>query len=87
MKLYNKCGNGLSHTLFEGNTPKFYFLANDAIGEIPDEIAKIWLKFDGVTEYVSPEDMAKLKAENEALKAEKTAKKAEKIAKKASKKK
>lgn len=69
MKLYNKCGNGLSHTVYEKNTPKFYFLANDTIGEIPDEIAKIWLKFKGVTEYVSPEDMAKLKAENEALKA------------------
>lgn len=78
MKLYNKCGNGLSHTLLEGNTPKFYFLANDAIGEIPDEIAKIWLKFKGVTEYVSPEDMAKLKAENEALKAAKGAKKTSK---------
>lgn len=74
MKIFNKTGNGLSHSL-DG---KIYYLANDTIGEIPDEIAKIWLKFKGVTEYVSPEDMAKLKAENEALKAEKTPKKTSK---------
>jgi hypothetical protein len=69
MKINNKCGNGLSHFL----NGKVYFLANDTIGDIPDSIAKVWLNIQGVTEYVSPDDMAKLKAENAALKA-KTAK-------------
>lgn len=65
MKIYNKSGNGLSHG-FKG---QIYFLANDTISEIPDEVAEIWLKINGVTQYVAPEDLAKLKAENEALKA------------------
>lgn len=69
MKINNKCGNGLSHFL----NGKVYFLANDTIGDIPDSIAKVWLNIQGVTEFVSPDDMAKLKAENAALKA-KTAK-------------
>lgn len=73
MKVYNKSGNGLSHSL----KGKIYYIANDTIEEIPDDIANIWLKISGVTEYVAPEDLAKLKAENEALKAKakKTAKK------------
>lgn len=65
MKIFNKSGNGLSHSL----NGKIYALANDTIGIIPDEVAKVWLKIKGVTEYVAPEDLAKLKAENEALKA------------------
>lgn len=92
MKIYNKSGNGLSHSL-DG---KIFMLANDTIGDIPEAIAKVWLKINGVTEYVAPEDLAKLKAENEALKAkvkeekeeakEEKAKPAKKTAKKTTKK-
>ena len=64
MKIYNKCGNGLSHS-YKGN---IYFLANGNIGEFPDEVAKTWLNIQGVEEYVAPEDLAKLKAEIEELK-------------------
>lgn len=70
MKVFNKCGNGLSHSL-KGNV---YYLANDTIGDIPEEVAKAWLKIKGVTEYIAPEDLEKLKAENEALKAKTKAK-------------
>lgn len=65
MKIFNKSGNGLSHSL----KGQIYYLAHDTIGEVPDEVAKVWLKINGVTEYVAPEDLEKLKAENEALKA------------------
>lgn len=74
MKVFNKCGNGLSHSL-KGNV---YYLANDTIGDIPEEVAQAWLKIKGVTEYIAPEDLEKLKAENKALKAEKTPKKTSK---------
>lgn len=65
MKIFNKCGNGLSHFL-DG---KVYFLANDTIGDVPNAVAKIWLNISGVTEYVAPEELEKIKAENAALKA------------------
>lgn len=65
MKIFNKSGNGLSHSL----NGKFYYLAHDTIGEVPDTIAKVWLNISGVTEYVAPEDLERLKAENAALKA------------------
>lgn len=68
MKLYNKCGNGLSHAEMEKGALKYYFIPNGQVGEVPDKIAKIWLKFDGVEEYISPDELAKLKAENEELK-------------------
>ena len=64
MKVYNKSGNGLSHEL----NGKVYFLANDAIGDMPDTIAKVWLKISGVTKYIAPVDLEQLKAENETLK-------------------
>lgn len=64
MKIFNKSGNGLSHSL----NGKFYYLAHDAIGEVPDTVAKVWLNVAGVTEYVAPEDLKALKAENAALK-------------------
>lgn len=81
MKVFNKSGNGLSHSL----NGKIYYLANDTIGEIDDAVAKVWLKVTGVTEYVAPEDLEKLKAENAALKAAKASTKkpaAKKTAKK-----
>lgn len=85
MKILNKCGNGLCHSL----NGKIYFLAHDTMGDIPEEAAKVWLKIPGVTEFVAPEDLEKLKAENKALKAKAETKKATKktTAKKTAKKK
>lgn len=73
MKLYNKSGHGLSHSILDKGTTKHFFIANGSIGEVPESVAKIWLKFAGVEEYISPEELAELKKENEELK--KTAKK------------
>lgn len=61
MKLYNKSNNGLTHT-DNGNT---YVLAKGATAEIPDDIAKIWLKIKGIEKYIGQDDLKK--AEKEAL--------------------
>lgn len=67
MKLHNRCGNGLSHILQvkEGEKVKnvTYFIANGDFGEVPEEVAKIWLNIPGVSEYVEPEDLKKAEAE------------------------
>lgn len=55
--------------------------------DVPNDVADIWLKIDGVTKYVTPEDLEaeKAKAVEEALKAER-AKNAAKPASKKTKK-
>ena len=60
MKLINKTKNTLQH----GEE----FLRVGEIKDIPEAIAKIWLKLDGIEEYVEPADLAKLEKENEKLK-------------------
>ena len=45
-----------------------YMLRVGETKDIPEEIAKIWLKLDGIEEYVEPADLAKLEKENEKLK-------------------
>lgn len=60
MKLINKTMNTLQH----GE----HFLRVNAVEDIPEEIAKVWLKINGIEEYVEPADLAKLEKENEKLK-------------------
>lgn len=69
MKLYNKSGNGLQH----GIGKKMCFLPNGGTAEIPDEIAKKWLKIKGVEKYIAPADLerAAKEAKAEAEKAQK----------------
>lgn len=81
MRLYNKSSRMYQHTYFDKKN-KFHAInfmpKTDA--EIPDDIAKAWLKTGEIVEYVKPEEakakqaeleeeIAKLKAENEKLKA------------------
>ncbi len=82
MKLQNKNGNSFSHTVMkkvkvdghEVTKPVTYTLGAGAVADIPDDIAKIWLKINGVEEYVAPADLKKVeeeaKKELEALKKE-----------------
>lgn len=86
MKLHNRTGYGLQHVVTEtdkdGRARRVtYTLAHDEAKEIPQEVANVWLKIDGVTEYVAPADLkeaeAKAKAEKEALEKENKALKAE----------
>ena len=72
MKLFNKSTNGLSHTVIETvkdkKVEKTYFLPVGEHVEVPEKVAKIWLKIKGVEEYVEPADLAKLEAEAKAEK-------------------
>lgn len=66
MKLYNKSQHSLQHT--EG--AKTYNLPIEGVAEIPDEIAKKWLKIAGVQEYIGKADLAKAEKTNKVLEAE-----------------
>ena len=71
MKLHNKTGFGLQHVVTktdkDGRTKRVtYTLVHDEAKEIPQEVANIWLKIDGVKEYVEPADVEKIKKEAEA---------------------
>lgn len=69
MKLLNKSTNGLSHIVTEivNGKPveKTYFLGIGQNLDVPEEVAKIWLKIKGVEKYVSPEDLTKLEAKKD----------------------
>lgn len=72
MKIENKSGNGLRHTIISKDNKKTtYFCKNGGTLEVPDDIAKLWLKIDGVQEYADPEEVKKLKQEIIELKATK----------------
>lgn len=77
MKLINRSGNGLSHIIER----EVYYIANGAIGDVPEAVAKVWLKIKGVEEYADVEELKKVKAELEKAKktvAKKTATKKKK---------
>ena len=57
MKLRNNSKNAYIHV--QGRT-KIY-LGLGQVAEVPEEIAKTWLKYDGVEEYISPEEIEALK--------------------------
>lgn len=81
MRVYNKSSRKYQHSEFDKDNKLITIeLLPKTDAEIPDEIAKKWLKTGEVVEYVKPEDakakqaeleeeIAKLKAENEKLKA------------------
>lgn len=85
MRVYNKSSRMYQHTYFDDkNVFHTINLRPKTDAEIPDDIAKKWLKTGEVVEYVKPEEAkakeaaleeenAKLKAELEALKKAKTA--------------
>lgn len=68
MKLKNNSKNAFIHMV--GRT-KIYLGQGDII-EVPNDVAKMWLKYDGVEEYTSPEEIKALKEQV----AKKTTKKA-----------
>lgn len=80
MRVYNKSSRMYQHTYFDDkNVFHAINLRPKTDAEIPDNIAKLWLKTGEVVEYVKPEEAkakqaaleeenAKLKAELEALK-------------------
>lgn len=51
MKLINNSANPLVHGIYK--------LPKDAVADIPDEIAKEWLKIAGIKQYVEAADLEK----------------------------
>lgn len=70
MRVYNKSSRMYQHEHYG----KTYCLKPKTDIEVPDKIAKLWLKTGEVIEYVKPEEakaaQAKLEEENAKLKAE-----------------
>lgn len=58
MKLINNSTNPLAHGEYK--------LPKGGKNEIPDEIAKEWLKIPGVEKYIAPEDVTKAQKQAEA---------------------
>lgn len=85
MKIVNKTGNGLSHSINVADKWEHYFLANGEIKDIPEQIAQIWLKIKGVEKYIDQAELeraekaakAKVEAEKNALEVANKALKAE----------
>lgn len=75
MRVYNKSSRTYQHSEMDKNNKLVVInLHPKTNAEIPDDIAKKWLKTGEVVEYVKPEDakaiQAELEAENAKLKAE-----------------
>lgn len=76
MKVINNSKRSYCHVVMDASyQPNILLLKPNDIKEVPDEVAKGWLKSGEVVEYVAPADakkleaeIAKLKAENEQLK-------------------
>lgn len=75
MRVYNKSSRTYQHSeMDEKNELKIINLLPKTDAEVPDDIAKLWLKTGEVVEYVKPEEakakQAELEKENAKLKAE-----------------
>ena len=84
MKLINRSKNALSHNF----NNQILRLEIDEFKDVPKEVAQIWLKYEGVEVYISPEDLekAKEKAVKEALEKEEIKEQEKQPAKAANKK-
>lgn len=69
MKIINNSDNALCHGLPSQTNKDFYRVEVGAVLEVPDHIAKLWLKIKGVEEYAAPDDVKKAEKENAKLKA------------------
>lgn len=87
MKVHNKSKRTYQHSeLNKDGKIRIIDIKPDEIKDVPDAIAKVWLKTGDVIEYADPKEQAQLQNENEKLKAELAAlKKEKKPAKKAKK--
>lgn len=70
MKLINNSKLALTHGIPSQSNKDFYKLGIGEVLEVPDEVAKLWLKFDGVKEYAEPADIKKAEDEAKAKEAE-----------------
>ena len=67
MKLVNRSGNALMHNVFDNSQMvETYLLKVGEALDVPEDIAKLWLKIDGVEKCIEQEELDK--AVQEALK-------------------
>lgn len=72
MKVENKCKHAFCHSILnEKMQVEMIILKPGEHKDVPDEVAKQWLKTGDVIEYADPEELAKVKAELEAMKSKK----------------
>ena len=72
MRVENKCKHAFCHSILnEKMQVEMIILKPGENKDVPDEVAKQWLKTGDVIEYADPAELSKVKAELEALKAEK----------------
>ena len=71
MKLHNKAKHAFQHSVAdEIEGVKIIEIGAGEIKDIPEEIAKVWLKTGEVVEFVEPKQAKALEDENAKLKAE-----------------
>ena len=69
MKIINNSENAICHGLPSQSGKGFYKVEVGKILDVPEDIAKLWLKIKGVEEYAAPDDVKKAEEENIELKA------------------
>ena len=69
MKIINNSENAICHGIPTPEKKGFYRVEVGGIIDVPEDIAKLWLKIKGVEEYAKPEDVKKAEEENADLKA------------------
>lgn len=71
MKVHNKAKHAFQHSIAdEIEGVKIIEIGANEVKEIPDDIAKIWIKTGEVVEFVDPKEAKELEDENAKLKAE-----------------
>lgn len=59
MKIINNSENALCHGLPSQTNKGFYRVEVGKVLDVPEEVAKLWLKIKGVEEYAAPSDVKK----------------------------
>lgn len=70
MKVHNKSRRTYQHSELQEGKIRIIDIKPDEIKDVPDAIAKVWLKTGDVIEYADPKEQAQLQDENAKLKAE-----------------
>lgn len=71
MKLHNKAKHAFQHSIAdEIEGVKIIEIGAGEVKDIPEDIAKIWLKTGEVVEFIEPKEAKALENENAKLKAE-----------------
>lgn len=59
MKIINNSENALCHGLPSQTNKGFYRVEVGKVLDVPEDVAKLWLKIKGVEEYAAPSDVKK----------------------------